>query len=574
LKNTRILLPLLIFVVAVAVHLRAVNYGFVSDEKLLITQNRTVRDLRLGEMLTGKFWPGEYRGVYYRPAVTLSYGLGHAMAGEAFWFHHLGNFVFHGLAALGVYFLLLRLFKNPTVAFMASIVFAVHPVHTESVVWIPGRTDVMAAAFGLFAWLALLKARGPQETALRASWFFTSLLLFILALGSKEVALVFPALVLAADYFGKIQDSSPWQSMKKRLPEYAVMGAVAVLYLVARTSILSGEGPGPAADPLAAFTIFHRVLAIITVFAASFLKMLWPHPWLPDFAYEDAFVNMPMAFMLVAAAFVVVLLGLAFEYRKTKPLYSFSIVATLLSILPSSHVVPFPTVFAERFLYLPSVFFSALAGLVLYDLLQAASFKKRAIVIIGLFVITLSILSAGRASSFKNGIVFWKNVVNEAPDLHIAHKWLADFHQEEDNHRKALQHYEWALNLDPDFTPARLNQVYSLIMSGRPEQAEERLDKLSAKEDLQTKTVESVADLYNELGLAYSRRYKWSSAKRQWERALELSPENAESHILLARLYLTVLDEKEKGGSHLRKARQLAPDHPLLQKLKSGMQRY
>ncbi len=573
-KNTRILLPLLIFAAAVVVHLRAVNYGFVSDEKLLITQNRTVRDLRVSDMLTGKFWPGEFRGVYYRPAVTLSYGLGHAIAGEAPWLHHLGNFAFHGLAALGVYFLLLRLFKNRTAAFLASLVFAVHPVHTESVVWIPGRTDVMAAAFGIFAWLALFKARGPRQTASRASWFLTSLLLFILALGSKEVALVFPALVVAADYFVREQEGPTWQSMKKRLPEYAVMAAVAALYLVVRTSILSGEGPGPAADPLASFIIFRRVLAIITVFAASFLKMLWPHPWLPDFAYEGVFLNMPMALMLVFAAFAVVLFGLALESRKSRPLYSFCIIATLLAILPSSHVVPFPTVFAERFLYLPSVFFSALAGLVLYDLLQAASFNNRTVFIIGLFVITLSVLSVGRASSFKSGIVFWKNVVEKAPDLHIGHKWLADFYQEEDNHPKALQHYEWTLKLEPGFTPAQIGRVYSLIMTGKPETAGKKLDELAAKENLQKKSRGQVVDLYNELGLAYSRRYKWSAAKRQWERALELSPDNPDSHVLLARLYLTVLDDKEKGRTHLRKAKQLAPDHPLLQKLERRLKRY
>ncbi len=573
-KTKRLLIPALIAAVAVLAHLRALNYGFVSDEKLLITQNQTVRELQIGEMITGKFWPGKFRGVYYRPAVTLSYGLGFAVAGESPWLHHLWNFVSHAIAAAGIYFLLLRLFKKQAPALLASVIFAAHPVHSESVAWIPGRTDVMAAAFGIFAWLAVLRARDKDRAALRGAWYAASLLLFVFALGSKEVAVVFPALVLAGDYLLDGSAGHFGSNLKKRIPEYAAMAAVVIVYLVVRAHILSGEGHEPAADPLAALPAAPRVLSMITVFACSFLVMAWPHPWLPDFAYENAFSEMSPALMLVAAAFLIALSGIAWEQRHKRPAYSFCIAGVLISILPFSHLAPFPTLFAERFLYLPSVFFCAGLGLLLTDLLAASSLRKPALALITFFVLVLCAHSAARTHYFAGGIEFWKSVVRKAPDLHLAHQWLGSFYQEDKSYHQAQDHYEQAVKLEPEFTPARLNLVYTLIMTGKPEEAKERLDKLAAKKNLQEKTVESVAELYNELGLAYFRRYQWGPARRQWERALELCPDRPEAHILLARLYLTVLGKKDKGEAHLEKARNIAPDHPLLKRLEQRLKKF
>ncbi|MFO8057582.1 MAG: tetratricopeptide repeat protein [bacterium] len=573
-KTKRPLLVLLLFAAAIAVHFCALRYGFVSDEKLLITENRTVREFRVGEIITGKFWPGQYKGVYYRPAVTLSYALGHAAAGEAPWVHHLFNFVLHALCVAGAYFLFRRLFRKEVPAFLGALAFAVHPVHTESVVWIAGRTDVMAAAFGVFAWLLLYRAREAGHNSARVGWYFCSLLLFLLSLGSKETAMVFPALVIAADYFLANGDAFDFRALKKRAPEYAAMALVVAVYIIVRGVILSGEGYEPAADPLASLYMAKRGLSVIALFALSFAVMVWPHPWTPDFAYEKAFTGAPLWLLLVAAAFVVFLAGVTLQYRKRTPLYCFCGAGFFISVLPFSHLLPFPTVFAERFLYIPSFFFCGGLGLLLHDLITISWVRRAAVSVVAVFFIVLAALSTARAGYFKSGIEFWQSVIKEAPHLPVAYHWLGNFYKKEQAYTRAADHYKRALELDSGFTPARLNLVYALIMSGRQEDAAKRLTKLADKEGLSEDTLESVADLYNELGLSYFRRYQWQVTARQWKRALEMSPQNPESHILLARLYLTVLDDEEKGVSHLQKARKIAPDHPLLKRLEKQLKRY
>lgn len=183
------------------------GHGFVWDDRLLVVESRTIqRWTNLPRALVDDFFgdAAEGRG-YHRPLVTLSYMLDHALWGLRAPGYHLTNVLLHVASTLLVYLVAPALGAGGSGAFLASAVFGLHPIHTESVAWIAGRTDVIATALLLLS--LLLYARAPGRRSRGA------LLAFALALLAKEIALVFPALLLL---YESLFDPPAWRERLRR----------------------------------------------------------------------------------------------------------------------------------------------------------------------------------------------------------------------------------------------------------------------------------------------------------------------------------------------------------------------
>ena len=276
---------LLLASLVLAVHGRSLGHGFVSDDHRLVEASPVARTLDPSAHLRSPFWLqwGPYAG-YYRPAVTWSYAANRAIGGPGPLGFHLTNVLLHAAAAIAL-FLVVRRFASLSAALASAAVFAAHPVQAESVAWISGRTDVMAALFVLLATWAHAATAVPARRLdlLRHAGALSAL---AAALLSKETAILFPIFAVSADLASARCEGAAWRDAVRSAGRRALRlgpGYLAVIagYLVLRGLVLGGD-QGPAAgrmldetgigDALAAAGPGSRLLAAIAI-AARYLGL-------------------------------------------------------------------------------------------------------------------------------------------------------------------------------------------------------------------------------------------------------------------------------------------------------------
>lgn len=341
---------------AFGVYGNSLGNEFVWDDLELIVQNKYLHDPgNLAQSFTRTFWPGGH----YRPVTIATYILSHAASGlDPAWFRAV-NVALHALVSLLVLRLAGALKLSPPAALGAALLFAVHPLHTEAVVWIVGRAELLATALATGALLLhLRRAEAPHPVLLPAS-----LALFFLALLSKESAAPLPALVAVAEVARRRAEpaATRWRgALLSALPYGAVLlAALAARYAVVGQVEFEGDGGMPGVPrSMAALTgleihlHYWRLLVAPLGLKANYTNLDFPVPASP---FEPA--------VLGAALFLVVVVALALRrVLSTGSVGGVSALWVVACLAPFLHLVPFGWLAGERFTYFASVGFVLLVA--------------------------------------------------------------------------------------------------------------------------------------------------------------------------------------------------------------------
>ncbi len=191
----------IIAVVSFVTYSNTLTGEFIWDDRELILDNYYVKNWEnLPTIFSSDFFftsSKEGKIGYYRPLITLTYMINYSLFKINPLGYHLTNIIFHLLNGVLVYLLAVHLLKSMRVPLLAALLFAIHPVHTESVSWIAGRTDVIACFFFLISLYCYVKFMEKRGLLL----YLISLLSFTLSLFSKEMAVTLPLILIAYDYF-------------------------------------------------------------------------------------------------------------------------------------------------------------------------------------------------------------------------------------------------------------------------------------------------------------------------------------------------------------------------------------
>ena len=174
--------------------------GFVHDDKPVVAENRLIRDPgNLGRIFASGYWTTREAPVaeLYRPLVVASFALNHRIGGPGPFGFHLVNLLLHAWVSWLVFRLGKDLAGSRAAAWAAGLLFAIHPVHTEAVAPVVGRSELLAAGFAL--WALLLHRRAGTAGAPRLRLLFAAGACYFASALSKENALVLPAILLLAD---------------------------------------------------------------------------------------------------------------------------------------------------------------------------------------------------------------------------------------------------------------------------------------------------------------------------------------------------------------------------------------
>jgi tetratricopeptide (TPR) repeat protein len=464
-----------VFALALAVYLNALCGEFVWDDRPLILGDYMVKSFdHLYHLFSNDFFFRDENDMaygYYRPVTTLTYVIDYALHADRPLGFHLTNALLHGFCSLLVVLLLRRLGFAPLTAVVSGALFAVHPIHTESVAWIAGRTDLMAFALASLAFLVHLvgldERRSPPRRRLLA---IAAGVCFALALLAKEMAVVLiPWLAL----YHLILRRDAWsRTLRALVPTVAV----AVAYGVWRFAVIDVPTPGQPED--------HGTGAALLSVAPTVARyLLWLVAPVDQTAYvQNPYVTSPLDWRFLAGVAVLVAFGaLAWKRARSSPTVLFAVTAAAVSFVPIVNLVrvaapdDMGAVMAERFAYFPSLWLLALVALGMAALLRWVGNRRPARVAIAiLVVVVLALLSTAtvlRNRVWRDERVLFEDALERAPDAPLLWGNLANHHLRAGDLSAAEAALAKLESLAPDSYFALSSRALSHVMAGRLEQA-------------------------------------------------------------------------------------------------------
>ena len=439
-----------VFILALALYLPSVRNGFAYDDHMVIRADPRVHDLsNLPRLFAEPYWNDEELGLY-RPLASASYAIDWAVAdGNPQWFHWVNTFWNAGACAL--LFLLLTRFVPTPAALLGALVFAVHPVHVEAVANVVGRAEVMAALFSIAAMLLWLRADvGRRHGAGTGAGI---VLLFLLAVLSKESAIMLPALIALLDVArGAIRPASVAAWFRTHAAVLSALALTAVAFLVLRTLVLGELGPArvdPALDIARSTT--DRILTALQGWPHVLRLMIFPRTLLSDYG--------PRIIMPVAAPTLTVLAGMAIllglvaggiaAWLRGAGRLAAVLLFLPLALLPTSNLlVPIGVIVAERTLYLPSIAV-ALAIAFLTAWLPPRPHRRVAAAVVLLAAGLGAVRTLDRIPVWRSTDAVFAALTADRPDSFRAQWYNARAAVEAQHPRLALERYALALRLWP-----------------------------------------------------------------------------------------------------------------------------
>ncbi|WP_197444264.1 tetratricopeptide repeat protein [Maioricimonas rarisocia] len=285
---------------------------------------------------------------YWRPVYALSITADWALFGNNPFWYHLENVLLHGLCCVSLFLLGLRLLPQTRdavpIAGLATLLFAVHPLGTQSVTWISGRKDLLCSLFGVWSLLAGLYGLQSRRPGVRCSGVAASLTFWLLAAGCKELALVVPAIATTVVVAGRGSDRLPF--FREGLVWLAVLWCGAGGLWLFRASIgLTGLNAAWPSDSLAT-----NLLTLSALWWHFVLRVFWPFPPMLSDRWMLVDGSAPAAAWLLALAIpLIVLLCGWWIWKRRAP--ALALAWYLIWMLPASGLVPLRHWRAERYLY-------------------------------------------------------------------------------------------------------------------------------------------------------------------------------------------------------------------------------
>ncbi len=518
---------------------------FVWDDTYFVVGNTSIRSLRNAPSFftdPSTLARGKLAVENYRPLVTLSYALDYAVWGMNTFGYHLVNTIFHVLNGVLV-FLLLRRFARDEAACFAALLFTAHPVQTEAVSWISGRSNVLFAFFYLASLISYIKfsarkdgvSRYIQEFGkFRLIFDYTnlhyvfSILLFCLALLSKEAAVTLPLVVVAYDAI--LRREGLGARIRRWLPYFLISAG----YLLLRYSMLNKLSQRPYWGG----SIFNALLNMPKIVAEYIRLLFWPFDLCVDrqafLANSVADIGFLCGVFALAALLAIFIAGL----RREKGAAFFS-AWFIITLAPFLNIIPINIFVAERFLYLPSIGVFFLFSALLFRLAGKVSRIFFSAVI--LLLVPLAVLTANRNLQWRDSYTLFENDVKSQPWNARLRNSLAVEYLMNDEAGKAEAEFREAMTLDGNYIYNYINLSKFYFREGRIADAEE-----VARKGLEIHGDD--ADLLNTMAVIKIGKGDREGAEAMLRSAIAKDPRFFDAYLNLGRL----LEEKSSRESAMR----------------------
>ncbi len=509
------------------------DFAYIYDDKAQIIDNPYVHSFgHLREVLTTPVWSfAAAHGMsnYYRPVMTFGFLLCYQLFGPVAWGFHLASLLLHAGVVVVLYLFATRLLKNRGAAFAAAALFAIHPIHVESVAWISAVTDLEVTFFYLLTFWCFLQLDKPGGHRLGLQILMGAC--FLLALLSKEQALTLAVLAVIYEHFYRGDRATT--TLGEKIGRYGALWLLLIAYLIMRVHTM-----GSLAHPMGwvRLTPVETLLSAFALFGQYIFMLLWPAHLSAFYAFHASSQFYSALVLEGVVALILCVLAFSVLWRKARPA-SFGILWLLCTLGPVLNARWMGTyVLAERYAYLPSVGFCLAVGWGIAALWQnAAASKQRgwtqAVVAGAGIVAVLCVLRAAtRIPDWQDDITLISHALAAEPDEFILHDALGDAYWLRGAWPQAEVEWKESLRLHPDyFRP--INALGALCAKqGRYSEAEAYLQRAIVLDP-------NDPDSHLNLGAVYAETGKMEPAEEQFRAAITIAPLNFPSHNVLGKVY-------------------------------------
>lgn len=531
---------IIIIGVTFLVFYNSLSNDFVFDDESVIVNNASIRELSsIPKYFTADEGFHKVIGRYYRPVVSSTFAIDYYFWGMDPYGFHLTNLIIHVIACLLLFKILLLLswrYKYRNIfSLLATLIFAVHPIHTEAVSWISGRTDSLVTLFFFASFLFYIEFTKDMEYDKRHNslihiskknylYLFLSLLFYITGLLTKEMIITMPVIILLYDFVYRKKNK---EYLKENLTAYILFIAVTVIYLIVRYNLLESV---PDRENYLYFLDKGRKVTYATMvktIPVYFKLLIAPFPLL--YHYNEVIANAKTIIdtpVLLSLAFCGLLFFISVYYYKKDSIISFCILFFFVSLIPVMNIVPTMNLMAERFLYLTSF---ALVLLICHLCMKGSARRDLSFQVIGLVVIVclLSYLTFLRNFDWKDNNTLYMSAKGVEGSVLLVN--IGNIQANSGKLEEASALYKRAIELRYRNVLAHHNLGLAYLLKGR-------LD--SAESELKTGImIDSLApDGYLQLAKLYKMQGKTDSAIILLEKLQTTVPNYRESVLLLNEL--------------------------------------
>lgn len=582
------------------VYFPALNTPFIYDDFLGIVRNKSIESL--WPLVGTKARPGPLNtppdnAVSARPLVNLSLAINRYFGGADPRGYHAVSVVLHFFTAMLIWAVTRRTLRLPYfagrfetssgwLALGIALLWALHPLQSESVTYSIQRTELMMAFFymaTLYCGLRFFETR-------RAIWPCLATFGCFCGMASKEVMVSAPLIVLLFER--TFVAGSLWQALRRSWPLYIGLFATWILLIgLTLNSPRANSASFGIGPPL--WIWWATQCKVLLMY---FKLAIWP--WPLQIHYELPYVNTLAGAALVVAPVVAIGAATLVLLWRNRP--AGFLLTWVFAVLAPTSIIPILTeMAAERRMYLPLAALLTLAVIGAYMITDSLlAYQKRnnrvgfrtrtatsAILIpVMLIAVVFGLVTAKRVSAYNDPMGLWQQVLERQPQNHLAHQTVGFYLSASGNVEGAVEHYREAVRLNPGSTPARYGLAMLLLKIGAADEAAAELQRVVAamptdagmhhnlavalfqsgrNDDAITAYRKALgidpanAAILSNLGMALQKAGKYADAVESFERAAQASPATMDIYKHLADFY-SLSNQQEKSIAALKKGLALA----------------
>jgi len=547
-----------------AIYARVSGFQFLHyDDPAYVTRNPHVR---AGLSIEGLRWAfTSIQAANWHPLTWLSHMADWQCFGEHAGGHHLMSVALHMAAALAAFAAWLRMTgARGRSAFVAGV-FALHPLHVESVAWISERKDVLC---GLF-WFLTLLAYADYAKRPRAGPYVLVVAGFALALQSKPMAVTLPLVLLLLDVWPLRRWDPPGRTpvaagsagfaggsaarlVVEKLPLVALAAATGVITVIAQRAggaVISTEAIPPGL----------RVANALTSVAAYIGKSVWPHPLALFYPWRaPAPAAIGLATLVVAG-----ISALAWRVRRSRPYVAVGWGWFVITLLPVIGLIQVGgQALADRYTYIPQ---TGLALIAAFWVPELPGFRSRTLPAAAAALVALAACAAVTSRQldyWRDGFTLFEHSARVTADNYEALTELGIEWHVNGNTERAMMLYDRAVKIKPSYALAQGNLGLALAQLGRTDEAIPHLiEAIRLKPDF--------GDAHRSLGIARAEESRFAEAEAELREALRLDPDDAIAHAYLA----DVLAERGDVAAAVAEYRRALALRPGYARAEAGLRR-
>ena len=568
--NSSVLVAALLAILTALTFCRAARFDFVTiDDGSYVYNNPYVKTGLSQRNIVWAFT--REHSANWHPVTWISHMVDVELFGLKAWGHHLTNVAIHIANAMLLYLLLVSTTGFVWRSAFVAALFAVHPLHIESVAWVSERKDVLSTLFWMLTSIAYVRyARKPS-----VGKYVPVILLFALGLMAKPMLVSLPIILLLMDYWPLVRgwkhhSPSPSTRQTKRdalqrssgqanapkgehlankekvpdpiasslpsirsvlsavpekIPLFALAAASCIVTLVAQKA-------GGAIGSMEVYPLGVRVANALVSYIAYLWKMLWPQGL--AVYYPHPINNLPLWQSVGSAIILVFISLLAVLQRRTRPYMLVGWLWYVLTLIPVIGLVQVGgQAMADRYTYIPLI---GIFVMVIWGVSDLARRQRTVLAACAVIVLTvMAVCTHIQSGYWHDGVTLFEHALRCTRPNHVSHMNLAVCLDRKGRYSEAIAHFRKALSLRPDTPEIHYNMAITLMNLGRPD------DAISHYREAVRLNPRYVEAHYN-LGLALDEKGMPQAAIRHYEQALHIQPDFVQARNNLAIAYYSIGD--------------------------------